>query len=163
MLHESNIFNMNASHTHTQSKKNCFINQTNKVAKTYLGDYTHHRFGFAHMTNTPQNTSAPLLANTRSTGVLHSSMYSTSQYSIQSPAISLFKRRRSRQRVTTSLPIVVTKPYRGDQQPNDDDNTNEEEIQVFVPLGAKNQPVTVPPIYFTNEHDNTPRRITNKT
>lgn len=145
-------------HTQKHKKKsiNQSINQTNKVDMTYLGDYNHHRFGLA-----PQNTSS-LLVNTAPAQILQSSMF-YHRLSIESPAINAFKRRRNRQRVTTSLPIVITTPLRGDQQPpNDDDNNNQDDIEVFVPLGVKNQPVTVPPIYFTNEHDSTQRRITFK-
>lgn len=121
-----------------------------------------------NLMNTPHNTST-LIVNTASPDVLQSSMYSSNQYSvhhrlsIQSPAINLFKRRRNRQRVTTSPPIFTTTLLRGDQQPpNDDDNNSQEEIERFVPLGVKNQPVTVQPIYFTNEQDSTQRRITYK-
>lgn len=147
---------------HTQK---FIINHTNNEAKkfsdTFNLDWGHHRFGLSH--NTPQNTTS-LQVNTHSAGVFQSSKFSSNQYSvhhrpnsIQSPAINAFKRRRNRQRATTSLPIVITTPMRGDQPPNDDDSSNEE----FVPLGVKNQPVTVQPIYFTNEHDTTQRRITN--
>lgn len=75
-----------------------------------------------------------------------------------------------RYRTTTPM-ITTTTILRGDQRPpidddNDDDDNNVDEdnhdeydIEAFVPLGVKNQPVTVPPIYFTNERDNTQRRI----
>lgn len=77
------------------------------------------------------------------------------------PAINKYRQLHNRQRVTTSPPIVSTTQLRGDQQPpNDDDNSNQDEIEAFVPLDVKNQPVTVQPIYFTNERDNTQRRIT---
>lgn len=138
--------------THTKS-----FDQSIKVANTYLGVYNQHRFG-----------------STRSE-VIQNSMFSTSQYSIhfpptiQMPATVSFRRRHSRQRVTTSLPIISTTAlYRGDQQPSNDeddndDNDNQDEIEAFVPLGVKNQPVTVQPIYFTNERDNTQKHITTTT
>lgn len=141
-------------HTHkiTQS-----IAHSNKAANTYLGAHNQHRFGLARSTNTPAE-------------VIQNSMFSSSHYypqTIQMPATISFRRRHNRQRVTTSLPIIVTTPLRGDQKPPSDDEDNEyehnfknqDEIEAFIPLGVKNQPVTVPPIYFINERDNTERRI----
>lgn len=54
--------------------------------------------------------------------------------------------------------IITTTQLRGDQQPPIDDD-NPDDIDEFIPLGVKNQPVTVLPKYFTNERDNTRRRI----
>lgn len=126
--------------------------QTHQVAKTYSSANHQHRFG-----------------STRSE-TMQSSMFSSSRYlinfpqTIQMPATSSFRRRHHRQRATTSLPIISTTQLRGDQPPNDDDhdNNSQDEIEAFVPLtnGVKNQPVTVQPIYFTNERDSTQRRIT---
>lgn len=151
------------THAHTKSitsiKSNQIksIYQTDQVVKTYSSANHQHRFG-----------------STRS-GTLQSSMFSTSRYhdyfpqTIQMPATISFRRRHNRQRATTSLPIISTTQMRGDQPPNDDDHDNsnqdQDEIEAFVPLtsGVKNQPVTVQPIYFTNERDSTQRRITYST
>lgn len=59
---------------------------------------------------------------------------------------------------STTPMIITTTPLRGDQQPPIDDD-NLDDIDEFIPLGVKNQPVTVLPKYFINERDNTQRRI----
>lgn len=127
------------------------INLSNQVAKIYTSAYHQHR-------------------STR-TEMMRRSMFSSNRYSInypqtiQMPATISFRQRHEKQQSTTSLPIITTTLLRGDQPPNDDDhdNNNQDEIEAFVPLtnGVKNQPVTVQPIYFTNERDSTQRRITN--
>lgn len=108
-----------------------------------MDTYDRHRFGLAGQTS---YTSA---------NALKRSMTSYNQY---------LNRRRlnNRKRTTTSLP--QTTPLRGDQPPINEDHDSQDEIEVQIsPLdGAKNHPVTVQPIYFTNERDTIQRRILNK-
>lgn len=126
------------------------------AANLYL-DAHQHRFGFASQKS-----------NNSAFDILQSSMIHSRRYSVpHRPATISLIRRRHKLRATTSLPMVITTPLRGDQQPpNDEDHSQDDEIERFVPLDGggggvkKNQPVTVPPIYFTNERDTTQRRIT---
>lgn len=122
----------------------------------HLGDYNH---GVGSSRTTTHHASSFLLHTPAA--ALHSSIIipSGSYHRTQTPASILSKQRLSKQRPTTAMQAVTTTPLRGDQQPQIDDDNPQQEIQVFVPLVVKNQPVTVIPIYFTNERDKPFKRI----
>lgn len=116
-----------------------------------------HQIGFNRTTHTPYTSSfllhtppeALLSTISRPSRNLH--------HYTQTPASIIMKMRLNKHRTTTPM-IITTTQLRGDQQPPIDDD-NPDDIDEFIPLGVKNQPVTVLPKYFTNERDNTRRRI----
>lgn len=124
----------------------------------HLGAYD-HRFGIGHTTSS-QRTSSFLLHTPpealRRT-VFTPSRYSTLHFQTQTPASILMKKRLNKQR-TTTMQTITTTQLRGDQQPQIDEY-NHEDFDEFIPLGVRNQPITVHPIYSINDRDKTEPRI----
>ena len=121
-----------------------------------LGAYNHqlgqttssHRSSSSFLTHTPHKA-------------LYSAMSVPSRYvhhrfQTQTPAsiLSPIKKRLNKHR-TTTVPTETTTPLRGDQRPQIDDDEIHEYIEEFIPLRARNQPVTVHPIYSINAVDQT--------
>lgn len=129
--------------------------QNKQIEHTYSGA-SNHQIGFNHVTNNPPYTSSFLLHTPRE--ALLSTISRSSRHLhryTQTPASIITKMRLNKYRTTTPM---TTTPLRGDQQPPTDEDSLDD-IDEFIPLGVKNQPVSVLPIYFTNERDNTQRRI----